>query len=84
MRLSLASVWPRLISVNGRHAQLIAHGDPELDIPQLIEQSVSYVRSQTAAGGLSVPEGAYAYFLGRSSDGARFLVGARMDRTKAP
>jgi len=68
----------------GRHAQLIAHGDPEMDMPQLIEQGVSHVRDQGVARGVPVPDGAYAYFFGRSADGARFLVGARMDRTRLP
>ena len=66
---------------NGHRAQLIAHGDPELDMPELIRRSVSQVRDQAAARGIQIPAGAYAYFLGHRADSSRFVLGARADRT---
>lgn len=66
---------------NDRRAQLIAHGDPEGDLPDLIERSVAKARMQAESAGVEIPSGSYGYFLGRRDDGSRFLVGAPMNRS---
>ena len=65
---------------NDLTAQLIAHGDPEGDWPELLERSVTRARAQAEASGVKIPVGAYGYFFGHRDDGARFLMGARFDR----
>jgi hypothetical protein len=69
---------------NGRHAQLVVHGDPELDMAELIERSVSQVRAQAKARGIQIPVGACAYFLGRWTEGSRLLFCATVNRTAPP
>jgi hypothetical protein len=59
------------------HAQLIAHGEPEGNIPRIIERTRAEGRRKVRASGLELPVGAYIYVLGRLDDGSRFLVGAR-------
>jgi hypothetical protein len=66
---------------NQRGAQLVAHGDPEGDLPTLIESSVAKARTQAESADISISEGAYAYFFGRQDNGCRFIVGARMNRS---
>jgi hypothetical protein len=66
---------------DNRYAQLIAHGEPEGYIPTLIKESVASARKQTEAKGIEIPNDAYGYFFGQQSDGARFLVGARLNRS---
>lgn len=68
---------------NNRRAQLIAHCDPAGDLPDLIERGVAEARRQTECAGVGIPTEAYAYFFGHRNDGARFLVGARMNRSSA-
>ena len=68
----------------GRFAQLIAHGDPEGTIPEMIEHAVVAVRKQATSSKVTIPAGAYAYFFGHRKNGARFLVGARMNRGPLP
>jgi len=67
---------------NDRHIQIIAHGEPEGYIPDLIERSVANARKQFEAKGGEIPQDAYGYFFGQQSDGSRFLVGARINRLK--
>jgi len=69
---------------NGRRAQLVAHGDPEGDLGQLIERSVAEARRQAESAGVEIPNDAYGYFFGHRDDRSRFLVGARMNRSVAP
>jgi hypothetical protein len=64
---------------NNRRAQLIAHGDPEGDFPEWLNQNVALARAQEEWAGVKRPETAYGYFFGRR-DGAPFIVGARMTR----
>jgi len=65
---------------NQRQAQLIAHFDPKVGLPELIEASVAKARELTRSKGIVIPEGAYAYFFGQQDSGCRFIVGARMER----
>jgi hypothetical protein len=65
---------------NGRRAQLVAHGEPEGNVPTMVEGGVMRARAQAEAAGVQVPKGAYACLFGRSQDGARFLVGAHVAR----
>jgi hypothetical protein len=64
----------------GRRAQLIAHGDKEGDIPDVIDRAAALPREAAGRAGKEIPPEAYGYFLGVSPDGARFLVGGRMNR----
>lgn len=64
----------------GRRAQLIAHGEPEAEMPEVINESVRRARAQSEAAGIKVPPEAYGYFLGTSPQGWRFIFGARLNR----
>jgi hypothetical protein len=63
-----------------RVAQLVAHGDPEGDLMQVIDSAVSQAISGAHSKGIEVPNDGYGYFVGRSNDGCRFIFGARMKR----
>ncbi len=69
---------------NNRQAQLIAHHDPEGDLPEWLARKMTQLRSQAEAAGVRVPQGGYAYLLSSHADGSRFLVGAHVDRITAP
>jgi hypothetical protein len=63
-----------------RYAKLVAHGDPEGFIPELIEKGVEAARRMAAEKNIEVPTTAFSYFFGHRDNGARFIVGARMHR----
>jgi hypothetical protein len=63
---------------NGRNAQLVAHTEPEGDLPALVESSVASARERARAAGVRIPPDAYGYFFGHQEDGCRFIVGARV------
>ena len=63
-----------------RRAQLIAHGEPEADLPATIERAVAEARSRMEASGARLPPLGYIYLLGRLEDGSRYLIGARATR----
>lgn len=65
---------------NGYYVQVVAHSDPEGDLPNLIGRSVSEARQLAESAGIEVPEGGYGYFFGNRDDGSRFLLGARLTR----
>lgn len=65
---------------NGFYAQIVAHGDPEGDLPDLIERCVLEAHQQAASAGVHVPDSSYGYFFGHRNDGSRFLLGARLTR----
>lgn len=65
---------------NGFHAQLVAHGDPVGDLPDLIERCVYEAHQLAASAGVQVPDNSYGYFFGHRNDGSRFLLGARLTR----
>jgi hypothetical protein len=67
---------------NGQRAQLVAHGDPELDLPDLIERSTAEARKHGKSKGLEATDESYGYFLGRRDDGSRFLMGAYLKRDR--
>jgi len=60
------------------YLQLIAHGELEQTALDLVKESVARARSDAAAKGITIPEGAYGYFFGKNGDESRFLVGARI------
>jgi hypothetical protein len=62
---------------NGRRAQLVAHADPELDMPDITTSSRTEALERTTSAGIDVPDEGYLYFFGKQGDGARFIVGAR-------
>jgi hypothetical protein len=63
-----------------RVAQLVAHGDPEGDLMQVIDSAVSQAISGAHSKGIEVPNESYGYFVGQSNDGCRFIFGARLKR----
>ena len=63
----------------GHYVQLIAHGDPENDLPQLLEHNVAEARRQAESSGIAIPDSSYGYFFGKRENGSRFLVGARIN-----
>jgi hypothetical protein len=63
---------------NGRHAQLIAHGEAENGFPDLIRRTVAQATLQAQSRGVVPRNLAYGYFLGRQADGCRFIFGARV------
>jgi len=64
---------------DGRRAQLVAHGEPEGDLPALVARSVAEIRKGVLSRGLTIPPEAFAYMLGKHTDGVRYLVGTRVD-----
>jgi hypothetical protein len=60
----------------GCYAQVVAHADPEGDLPHLFSKAVDQARSQAQAAGIDLPETAFGYFLGRRDDGTRYIFGA--------
>ena len=65
---------------NGLYAKVIAHGEPEGDIRRHIESTVKDACSSMISKGLQLPLEAYGYFLLKNADGARFIVGAKLNR----
>jgi hypothetical protein len=63
--------------INGRRAQLVAHADPELDMPNLIASSRTKALERANSAGIDVPDEGYLYLFGNQPDGTRFIVGAR-------
>jgi hypothetical protein len=75
------SLWlASLEMVDGRRAQLIVHGEPNGEFPEIIDRGIKQGLAQAEQAGVKLPPGAYAYFLGGSSEGWHFLVGARANR----
>jgi hypothetical protein len=62
---------------NGRRAQLVAHADPELDMPNFLASNRAQALERATSMGIDVPDEGYLYFFGNQPDGARFIVGAR-------
>jgi len=67
---------------NNRCTQIIAHGEPEGNMPDVIEHCVAAARNQTDTKRIEIPNDAYGYFWGNWSDGSRFLFGARINRPR--
>ena len=75
------SIWFASLEIGqGKYAQLVAHGDPELNIHELIRDANAKGRVQAEQAGVKIPPGAYAYMLGNQPDGVRFIVGSRVNR----
>lgn len=64
----------------GLRAQIVAHGPPEGDFPDLIERSVFEAHQLAESAGIEVPDSGYGYFYGHHNDGSRFIFGARLTR----
>ncbi len=74
------SIWLASFDLgNGSFAQLVAHGELECNLPQVIANSVAQSRLLAERAGRAIPEGAYAYFLGHREDGMRYICGATLD-----
>jgi hypothetical protein len=69
-----------LLIGNNTYAQLMAHAEPEGNIPKIIERTAAHAQLKVRASGHELPAEAYLYVLGRMDDGSRFLVGARANR----
>ena len=73
------SIWLGSLDMcDGRQAHLVLHGDPELDIYELICAAIEQKTAQARQNGFVITPTAYAYMLVKSSEGYRFLVGGRM------
>jgi hypothetical protein len=66
---------------SGHYAQLVAHGEPDVELPAVIERNVSQARFQAERAGVEVPIDGYVYFFGQMNDGSRYILGARMSRS---
>jgi len=60
----------------GCYAQVVAHADPEADLPHLASNAANQARSQAHTAGIDIPETVYGYSLGRRDDGTRYIFGA--------
>lgn len=69
---------------NGHYAKLMAHGDPEGTLPDMIARCVELSREMAREKGIAVPSTAFSYFFGHRDNGARFICGARMNRNGMP
>jgi hypothetical protein len=63
---------------DGRRAQLIVHGDPEADIYERINNRIAESIVEAQQKGVAPAPDGFAYVLGKSSEGYRYLVGGRM------
>jgi hypothetical protein len=61
---------------NEYYAQLVAHGEIEGNMPELVSRTVEEARKKTKSAGIAVPKDAYGYFFGQRDDGTRFIFGA--------
>jgi hypothetical protein len=66
--------------VRGRFLHVVAHHDPELDLPSITDKSVLKAWALSVAHGVDIPQTAFSYCHGRHPDGARFFLGARVMR----
>ena len=74
------SIWLASFDLgNGCFAQLVAHGELEGNLPEVIANSVAQSRLLAVRAGRVIPKGAYAYFLGHREDGMRYICGASLD-----
>ena len=60
----------------GRRVQLVAHADPERDLPQRLDEYRKQALESVQRANIEVPTEAYLYLFGKDPDGARFIVGA--------
>jgi hypothetical protein len=75
------SFWVASLDIGqGRYAQLVAHGDPEGDIHEVIGKNIARVRAQAEQVGAKVPPAGYAYMLGIQDEGIRYIVSGRVNR----
>lgn len=65
---------------NSRYAKLMAHGDPEGTLPDMITQAVESGNEMARKKRIALPSTAFSYFFGYRDNGARFIFGARMKR----
>ena len=71
------SFWLASLDLNnGCYAQLVAHGELEGNLPDLISSALENARLMTKAAGIQIPEDAYGYFLGCRDNGVRYMFGA--------
>jgi hypothetical protein len=75
------SLWLASLDIGrGRRAQLVLHGEPEGEYPELINRGTTEGRALAERAGVVLPPESYGYFLGTSLEGWRFLVAARAHR----
>ena len=75
-RLRLAS----LAMPENRRAILVAHGEPEGELPSRLTQAVNDSIDRAEQQGVKPAQGVYGYFSGESSEGWRYIFGARIFR----
>ena len=64
--------------IEGRRAQLVAHGEPIADHAIAIGRARDAVLAQATAKGVAVPDEGYLYLFGNQPDGARSIAGVRL------
>jgi hypothetical protein len=69
-----------LATSENRRAILVAHGEPEGELPLRLTHAVNDSIDRAEKAGVRPPQGAYGYFFGESSDGWRYIFGARIFR----
>jgi hypothetical protein len=69
-----------LAMLDDRRAILVAHGEPEGELPQRLAQAVNDSIDRAERDGVQPSKGTYGYFFGVSSEGWRFIYGARIFR----
>jgi hypothetical protein len=75
------SFWLASLDIgDGRYAQLVAHGDPEGNIHELVANTLAIVREQAKRAERKIPRNAYAYMLATRPEGVRYIVGAQVNR----
>jgi hypothetical protein len=76
------SFWIASLDIGrGRYAQLVAHGDPEGDIHDVLRESIRTLSAQAEQAGVKdIPPGANAYLFGETPEGVRYIVGGRVHR----
>jgi hypothetical protein len=75
------SFWLASLNIGqGRYAQLVAHGDPEGNIHEVIEDAIARGRAQAEQAGVKFPPGAFAYMLATLPEGVRYIVSGRVNR----
>jgi len=68
---------------NGRHAQLVAHGESEGDLPEWLALRMAETHAKAVAAGVRPTADTYAYFCAEKGDATRFIIGARVLRPNA-
>jgi hypothetical protein len=68
---------------DNHYAKLVAHGDQDGNIHEMISGGVKASQELARSKSITLPDDAFGYFFGHRDNGARFVVGARINRELA-